>query len=671
MRMNDLVQQTPSVTSQGTAGRTSVVNFGIRGQRSTDVLPTVDPSVIVYIADVPQMRGYGLGALGALDIQTVEVLKGPQGTLFGRSTTGGAIVITPNAPTEERSASLSLGLGDYNRTMARFIGNLPITDSIAARVAVQKERQDGFLENKGPIGHDDYADRDELSWRASLQFAPTDALTSTFYTDGFETDESGPMADARYVRPGSPAFNLGLRTDGDPYSGRTNVRDGHSRITVYGVSNTTSYELSDALTIKNILGYRKIDVDDRWDLDGSQLPVLDVRNLATTHQYSEELQFSGAVGDTLDWIAGVFWFKEYSPDNSYTYTFGNPLNSITGTYGRNISQSIFGQGTWHITDDLNLTIGARYNDDQREIESSSFTATGLCTIEIAPNVRAPNNNCKRRESESFNEPTYNITLDYHIAPDMMTYIAHRHGYRSGGFNGRAAQDVTFTPFQPEIVDDLEVGFKSDLELMGSPLRFNTAIFYSDYQDIQRLTSTVNASGQLATNVLNAATATLYGGEIDATWLPTDSIQIDVFYAYLHARYDEWLDPLAANPAARDKSDYKFASPAHSGGVTVKYTLPTPAEIGIVSIQGNVYAQSDTQLADENGIGNTQSGYSLVGARLDWQEVMGSQLKLSLWGRNLNNTEYYSGGVNTVGNIGYYMGYPGVPRTWGIDATYEF
>jgi iron complex outermembrane receptor protein len=720
-RMNDLVQQTPAVMSVGVAGRLSDVNFGIRGLRSTDVLPTTDPAVIVYIADVPQMRGQGLGSLGSLDIQTVEVLKGPQGTLFGRSTTGGAIVITPNAPTQDLTASVSVGVGEYNRQMARAIGNAPITDTVAARVAVQKEKADGYIDNKGPVGRDDYADRDELIWRGSLQFTPTDALTSTFYTDGFQADDSGaavqvtnintapqdgivagaslasPFAGAAY-RSMFDRFNAdAAAADGRPYRTTTDVPNGHSKQTVYGVSNTTTYDLSDSVSLKNIVGYRYIDVDILQDQDGTSAPLLTTLNVATNHQYSEEFQISGTVGSQLDWMTGVFWMREYSRDYSYTNAFDafglGALNVVqAGVNADNNSRSVFGQVIWHATDDLNLTVGARANRDYREISNNSFRSVGtppalrnplggLCTIQFADASFAPDSDCFRKESKVFTEPSYNITLDYHLDADQMVYIAHRHGYRTGGFSGFAAgvslatsttpYSDSFTPYEPETVDDLEIGYKGDMELAGTPLRVNTALFYSDYQDIQRLVSTLTSSGQLATKIQNAASGKLAGGELEVTWLPLDSLQIDLFFSYVHAEYDEWDDADNPNPAQRDKSGYSFPTPMRSGGLTARYTLPTPAEIGELSIQGNVYAQSRTQLADENGPGGLQSGYSLLGARIDWLRVMGSNLKLSLWGKNLNNTEYHSGGVNVNGTLGYYMAYAGAARSWGLDATYDF
>jgi iron complex outermembrane receptor protein len=705
IRMNDLVDQTPALTSQGTSGRSTVVNFGIRGQRNTDVLPTADPSVIVYIADVPQMRGYGLGALGSLDIQTVEVLKGPQGTLFGRSTTGGAVVITPNAPTQDLTGSVSVGVGQYDRKMARAIVNAPITDNVAVRVAVQSEKTDGYIDNKGRVGRDSFNQTDELVWRAALQFSPTDALTTTFYTDGFESNDNGAMVDVSNINTGlqngivagaGPAgaafrslfdrFNAEVAADGDPYSGRTNIENGYSNLTLYGVANVTTFDVSDTITIKNIIGYRYINVDDYWDLDGTSAPILQVFNVAKTHQYSEEFQVSGSYGDTFDWMGGIFWMREYSPDYSYAgalQAFGESRANYTqtGTNADNVSSSIFGQLIYHLTDDLNLTVGARANRDEREIENNSFNSSargGGCLIQFADATFAPRNNCYRKESETFTEPSYSITLDYHLDADQMVYMAHRHGYRAGGFNGRAASVQlatptragfdSFEPFEPETVDDIEFGYKGDLTLAGAPLRLNAAAFYSDYQEIQRLIASLTAAGTTATNVINAASAKLYGGELEATWIPLDGLQIDLFFAYLHAKYDEWND---LQSRIQDKSDFDFPAPVRSGGVTVRYTLPTPVELGAISVQGNVYAQSERQLADDNGPGGLQSGYSLVGARIDWQDVAGSKLKLSLWGKNLNNTRYYTGGVNVNDTLGYYMAYPGMARSWGLDATYDF
>jgi iron complex outermembrane receptor protein len=659
--LSDLQGNTASLTVFAIASSKVNTAISLRGQLQGDYLMGFDPAVGVYVAEVPVVRTTGLGRLGVLDIKSVEVLKGPQGTLFGRNTTGGALVITPNQPTDTLEGSVIVGVGNYNRREVEGIVNLPITDGIAARLAVNSNKRDGTLESRTD-SRDWYQD-DEITWRGALHFALSDTLTSTFYTDGFSSDTSGPASVLAAV---NPAFSTGRllapalqeQRSADFFSARSDIRGSFEKADVLGVSNTTTYDLSDTLTVKNVLGYRELSSELLYDLDGTDNPLFSFRpndGVSEQHQVSEELQLLGNAS-RFNWVAGMFYFREEGTEFSRPMLSGTALPRRT-TDLINESRSLFAQGSYSLTDALRLTIGARYTWDDREYHSQE---TGVSY------------------DASFSEPTWNVSLDYQLTPDNLLYIAHRHGYRSGGFNSRLSNiALVRTPFDPETVDDIEIGSKNDLQLGETNMRLNVALFYSDYQDIQRQV-TVADGGFIASTVRNAASATIYGGEIELTWNLTENLDITSFVSMQRARYDEWDEPVFNASQVQigtiDRSHNRFtAIPDYNANLTLRYRLPfVPESAGDFFVQGSAYWQDDTEYETINGPGTAQDAYAIYNARIDWERVLGVEgLGVSAWGKNLTEEECIAGALNLYETFGYTLNYIGEPRTLGLDVSYRF
>ncbi|MET0378381.1 MAG: TonB-dependent receptor [Spongiibacteraceae bacterium] len=687
----------PSFTLAPLSGRSTTLTVQLRGQRNSDATTSVDPAVGVYLAEVPIMRTFGIGAMSALDVQSMEVVKGPQGTLFGRNTTGGALLITPNAPTQHIEGSVALGIGNYNRKTAELMFNAPITDVAAGRIAIRKAMHDGYINNRSDFA--DINDEDSIAARASLLLEPTDTLTNTTFADYFDHD-SHSGAKLRSIAPGSSqvrttygsatlAQALNEADNSDFWSTRS-LNDSPTSAEGMGLTNITTYELSDSLTIKNIFGYREVEaIDTKLESMMPSFPVNISDQTAKTNQYSEELQLQGAM-DRLDWIVGLFLFKENSEESGTAYSLATTWPpaigpNIVNLEVENISKSIFGQGNYAFTDSLSLTLGARWTEDKRELDVLSNInyrnpAAPVCSL-TATNVPplislSP---CTKKVSKDFSAPSYNISLDYKLDDRQLVYLAHRSGYRSGGFTTTAQRPLQFEPFDKETVKDIELGYKADFDIFETPLRVNAAYYYSDYKDIQRNVAEIAPGGtQIVNTVKNAGSATIQGLELETTWLPIDALEIGAFYTYTDAGYDEF-ESLSSAGVVQDLSKNEFAPvPEHQGGLNVTYTYAL-GEAGELRFLVGGYWQSRVAGNVVNRLAGTdidipgafQSGYGLYNARITWNDIYGQPLSISLWGKNLTDTEYYTSTTTQYETLGLASGYFGEPRTFGLDARYSF
>jgi iron complex outermembrane receptor protein len=718
--LNDINQAVPSFTMTMATGRSNASIFGIRGQKADDVLMTSDQAVGVYVGGVAQGWPYGIGLAGALDIASFEVAKGPQGTLFGKNTTGGAVIITPNEPSEIFEGKLRAGIGNYNLRELEGMVNTPLTDTLALRVAALGTLRDGTFEN---LNHkEDFNDRDDWNARVSLKWSPTDSFSSLLVFDQMYSSNHGTAVHARSPRLNDPAAHageagavaLGPRwatalanyANDDFYSAHADADfpNQHQDTRVWGVSDTINYEISDNFAIKNIIAFRQLDLHTQGDLDGvnrfdvpgTNTPFRN-RQFTSASQVSEELQLIGS-HDVADWIAGVYYARVYGEDGAYSQSFSTVVTQSGPLKGFvNESMALFGQSTFHLTDDLNLTVGLRGTTDNRtaELAAGRWAATSTlanngplvaCQLLDASRAPLPANNCYSKRSESFHEPTWNLSLDYKLDANQLVYVAHRHGYRSGGIPGRGTDEDTLQPFDQEVVDDFEIGYKLETDVAGMPLRVNTAVFYQDYQDIQRNITLINSTGQLANTIKNAASATIQGGEVEFSFIPFDSLTINGYVAYLDASYEEWTDTINATttnggvPAVyvtRDLSSTEFAAqPQWQGNLSVRYQLPLPASIGDVYASVSAYAQSEVELGYENRAtdcrGTQQSGYSVYNARIDWENMFGTaNWQVSAWGKNLGEKEYYVSALCLYNSTGYTTVYPAEPRTYGVNVTYTF
>ena len=696
--MDDLQSFDPSFTVSAASGRPNAPVYSLRGVRPTEAIYGQDPTVAIYLADVVLSPAKGSN-LGMYDLESVQVLKGPQGTLFGRNTTGGAILMTPRRPDHAFGGDLMVGFGNYGRQEAQFGVDLPVADNFAMRLSGKFEDVDGYQRNVAPGPY--YGDRrgggETRSVRLSAVWDITDRVENYTILTWDEIDLNGRTGVLQAVNPDSAA--------GQVYSGviapslvdaleRAQGRDLHevesdmrerSDVEVWGVINTTTVDLSDTLTFKGIAAYRDLKSTEIVDLDATAIPDLltsDPQDTTLEHA-SVELQLLGsAFDDRLDWVTGLYWYYEDgiedSPGNAMAAV--NPNNPFMQTaVMENHSYSLFAQGNYRFTDQWSLTGGVRWTYDDKKLDVSTRTPNG-CEMFDAGGVALPNDNCWFRLSESFDQTTGTVSLSYTPNDDTLLYIATRYGYRAGGFNARAAQPHETEPFDAETVLDLEAGLKRDWQLGNWQMRSNIAVYHQWYDDIQRTVNVLTAGGVPGSTVENAAEATVFGVEIEQEISPTDNLTFKFQYAYTDPEYDSWTDPASG----RDLSSTPFYfTPEHAFTVTALYTYPMQGNAGILDFGISASWQDDVWINSLNTIAEIedtprevrhaiqQEDYWLVNASVAWNDIMGSNVDVSAYVKNLTNTEYSVGGIQLYPSFGISTKVFGEPRTYGMQVRYRF
>lgn len=604
----DLATYTPSLSVNGRYG-TENASFALRG--FSQEIRTA-PSVAIYFADVVAPRGSGAGTPSGdgagpgafFDLQNVQVLKGPQGTLFGRNTTGGAILLVPQKPTSEFEGYVEQSAGNYSMLRTQAIVNVPFSDSVRFRAGVDYNKRDGYIENTSGVGPDDFLDVDYVSGRASLVVDITANLENYTIGSYSRSDTNGqvprlfvcnPAFDPRRGPSGGLACAQLAANAAAGTTGRFDVQNDNneslSRTERWQLINTTTWLATDQLTVKNIVSYAELENDLDGDLFGTRffrngLPVYSNASkpppgLHSTNQstLSEELQFQGnAQNGRLVWQAGGYFESSegIDPTGSQSPSFinctdsatlncfdvigqasGRPFGSVNWQVGtidfRNYG--VYLQSTYSLTDRLNVTGGIRYTEDRAE----SDTEIALHRFP-APNYNAPVvfcantdsghsytevvssvHDCRVQYSKSSSAPTWVLGLDYALTQDLMVYGKYSRGYRQGSVQPFSVPG--FNTYDPEEVDSYELGFKSSFSgaVHGT---FNVSAFYNDFTDQQLLYgfgSTRGAPGNAA--IINAGSSRIYGAEVESTLVPFRGLDVSLSYAYLNTQIEELTAPM--------------------------------------------------------------------------------------------------------------------------------
>jgi iron complex outermembrane recepter protein len=692
--LDDVARLTAGFQQQPAVYGKNVPSFTIRSQRQqVNTLPQ-DPSVAVYLADVVQAHTQGVN--GALyDLSSVQILKGPQGTLFGRNSTGGAVVITPQAPTDVLGGYISGTYGRFGQIITEAVLNLPVTDKLQLRVSGQINRRDGYVTNlyDGRKLDDEHTD----AWRVAVRYIPVENLENKLFISGFKAKENGPGT--RLVQAGPPATTLypGLSAVLDQLNSSgfytVNVHDfypGGTNIRTLNISNATSLELGD-ITLKNIFGYRDVDSASAIDIDGNPFTVLSVRNTFTEAQYSNEFQVQGkALNQNLNYIAGLYFFSE----NGDTLDDNNSLGSdrTSAAHAKNVSKSVFVQGTYKLpfAESVSLTAGARQTWDNRSIRWYSYVSpSGACRLRLSDdpsNSTAPNP-CSIKAAAKFNKLTYTLSADWHVNQRMLVYFAHRLGYRSGGFNNAANTPTQRLSFAPEIVKDYEVGIKTDWRAGDVAGRFNVAAYHQDYSSIQKQQGRLDPiTGIFSSYIYNVGKAKVDGVEVEAQVALSKSLDIRAFYSYSLPKITELMQLATVGPfkgTLIDATKLPFAgAPKNSGGGSIRWTLPVDRNWGSMVAATDYYFQSSTYGQDNSFDQSTLGpylpgklpGYGLLGARFEWNNIMGRPVNAAFYVKNITAKHYFISGLaaaNPATGLGVNTRSLGAPRTWHFEVTYEF
>ncbi len=691
--LDDLQDFSPSLTVSATSGRPNAPVYSLRGIRPTESIYGQDPTVAVYFSDVV-MRPANATNLSMYDLQSVQVLKGPQGTLFGRNSTGGAILLTPKRPGDMLGGNIMFGFGNYGHREAEFGFDAPVADNFAMRFAGRWKDSDGYQSNHAPgrLG-EKRGGGENRSLRASAVWDLSENVENYTILTWDELDLNGRTAVLQAVNPNSVAAfydGSGLPSIFDAFA-RTQSRDVHdiesdleetSEAEVWGIFNTTTAELSDDLTLKSIIGYRNVEYSEDVDMDASSIDgLLHAFTDGDLEHSSVELQLQGNnFDDKLDWTAGIYGYQEegiqQSPGIVLRGLLPDPLNFQSGEVD-NKSYSIFGQATYQFSDAWSVTGGGRWTYDDKKMTLSK--PPNPCNLFDDTGAPLPNDQCFFKLEETFQQPTWTLSLEYTPQDDLLVYLASRTGYRAGGFNLRADIPAETEPFDSETVLDLEAGIKSDWFVGNWSMRTNVAAYHTWYDDIQRTISLVEDTGQPGSAVRNAAKASVFGIEIEQEIAPTDNLSLTLKYAYTDPEYDEWTEP----STGADNSDMPFTfTPEHALSTVLSYTYPME-EAGLIRLTATASYQDDIWVNSLHDSGDLeahppsvrhalqQDSYWLASAKVDWEQVMNTNWDISLYGKNLTDEEYTVGGVMLYHSFGFSTKVFGEPRTYGMQARYRF
>jgi len=658
--------------------------YGAMNRNSDQLQIRSLPGVLTYFAEAPAPA---IGPGRFFDLQNVQVLKGPQGTLFGGTSTGGAILVEPRRPTDRFEGHVRIGAGNYSLREVEGVLNLPVVaDKLLVRFAVAGQQRDGFTRDVGPLfPGKDYDDRDHLAWRAGVTFRPSERFENYLVFDSYSRDTNGPGIKMIDYNPSGPAVFVYGDALRDAVALQQSIGPRHTALSTdqrerakeWGITDIAELRISDSLKLRNIASYRRSRLLDRYEFEGSTLPILDRTTegwASSTRTMSEELQLQGqSFGGALTWTTGVYWEETKPRDDakSVQITFGAPP-ATNASVSSSEQRAVFAQGTYDLgtwsssLEGLSFTAGLRKSWDEDTSTRNQYNADGTCTSN--PGFTYPD--CEVSLSAKNDTVTWTVGLDYRVAPSVLTYVSARRGYRPGSFNFFAPLP-SLSRVGPEYVRDIELGLKSDWRAGSVVGRTNVDVYYAKYKDIQRAVGfydpETNLQGSLT---MNAAAATALGAEVETT-LVFPAVELSLIYAYADAEYDEFISQTPSGPV--DLSGTPFpSSPKHKVSANVRYHLPIDSSWGELSVAAT-YSWQDSYwgLAPDPQPYAEQPSYGLLDLRFDWNGVAGRPLDVSAFVTNATDKTYIAAAGGVWGVLGYVPAIYGEPRMYGVQFVLRF
>jgi iron complex outermembrane receptor protein len=678
--INDLAATVPNLTSTTGPQGSADANFFIRGVGQFDFIITNDPGVGLYVDGVYLGRTVG-AMLDAGDVERIEVLRGPQGTLFGRNTLGGAVsVVTKQPDPGVFSGDLRATYGSRDRIDLDASVNVPIGDSAAARVYGFYRQQDGFADNV--VTGEDFGRIDRYGGRGQLRFEFGPDVTVDLSAD-YSLDRSNPapsVLNAIVPLPFFPTAALDDVQDPDNFYDIFASNSPEARNEVYGFSGTVTVNLG-AAEFKSITAYRVLDGFSTADPDGTRFQLYDQNVTTMQDQFSQEIQLTGeAFGEALTYLVGGYYFRE-DADQVLDLCFA-PISSPAampfqqcniwsqGNDQQTESYAVFGQGRLEIIDQLSVTLGGRYTWDNKDIISNQFFdfrpqlvgpgavfGFGLPPELLGEAIVLPIVT-DLPGSASFEKFTPKIGVEYEPNRDILLYASYSEGFRAGGFNGRLIAPQTSIPtFEPDTNETFEVGLKSDL--LDRALRFNLVLFHSTYNDIQQTI----ADPAVQFRVANAGNAELMGFEMEIAIVPTYGLRFDFAVGYTDSEFQDV--PVLVGPINGNRLPF---SPEWTLSAAAQYDI----DLGDSTLTPRLdfRYQSDVFFTAFNLPFEEQDGYGLLNGRVTWTDAS-EQFTLAAFALNLFDVEYFTFGQNALASQGVAYNYLGRPREFGVSAGFNF
>lgn len=671
--ITELQQRIPNTTLQVSRGTNSTLTAYIRGVGQQDPLWGFEPGVGVYIDDVYVARPQG-AVLEVFDVERVEVLRGPQGTLYGKNTIGGAMKYVTRQLSGERELAIQGTVGSYGQADIKIAGQTSITDNFYVSAAFASLNRDGFgkFVNTG----DDNYNKELTTARVNALWLPTEDLSVKF---SFDTTKDNSNSRGGYRLTTSQV--TGEAPLASVFDSKT-AMPVDNLVKTEGMSLVVDYLINDNWSFKSVTASREGLTDTNIDFDSTELTTLNVPAIYEDEQFTQEFQLNYN-NENFRFIGGLYFYEGEACGVFGTILGGLGVTVENGGCVDTSSQAVFGQGTYDFNEKWSLTLGGRYTKDDKEADVFRFTYLGIKYPH--DDVGAPlvvNSDFDTQADWSRFSP--HASVQYRANSDLMYYASYSNGFKSGGVDMRADVSLnpdTQNPYDPEIVDTFEFGFKA--ELFDGRMRLNGAMFYSDYQDMQVTVQRAVAAG-VASQVLNAADATVQGFELEAITQLTRNFSINASLGFVDASFDsvEYFNPNTQQ--IEDVSNlWSFANtPETSANIGFMYEVPNLMG-GDLVWSGNVAYRSETQIFEVPSMLD-MGAYSLANTSLMWYS-QSSHWQVGLHVKNLFDKEYRLAGYNfaaprdaqgTITGAGLggedtIVGYYGAPRTVSLTVGYRF
>jgi len=674
--------------------------FYMRGIGSNEDGAGGDQSVIIFIDEVYIGRSAG-SDLDLFDLERVEVLRGPQGTLFGKNVIGGAVSLITKKPSEDTELKLQGTVGNLNAITVRGLASGEIADNVYGKVSFSSRRRDGYVDSLidqfpaffpdvsgNLLGDFEQHDVNTDSFRAALRFTPSDTLEINLTANRSSMDRAGPS----YLSIGPAGIPFSADSSLVPNYGddiHENFVDdpGFSRSDIWGVTARFDWDITESISLTSLSSYRKVEADQQWFLSTPELSALRLSQSAVplyligSNDYSDdsdtfthEFRFTGG-NDRWHWVAGLYYMNEQTDRNetapiglSFSDGAGGVAFSLPIIDGGDLqenetdSYSVFGQFTYNITDRLAVTLGGRQTDEEKDISRLG-----------TPTATSPNRIFDFKTGNDWDSFTGKFGLEWQVTDDHFLYLTVSEGFKSGGYQGAAATElIAITPFDPEEAILYEIGAKT--EWWDNRIRLNAAVFYTDYTDLQILQLLVEedapfgTGGQLITQ--NAADAEIEGVELEFTIIPFDNLTIQGSYTHLDTEFANFFTPAGFRPpdlgagTTTDRAGNPLRNaPDNAYNVLVRYDMEVAG--GSLSLQAD-FRHKDIAYQDPDVFEwAAVPEYDVVDLRATYLWPSGN-IETTLWVRNAADEEYF---LHNWPLQGSGQATPAPPRTYGLTVTW--
>lgn len=639
----DLQQAIPNLNISNANG---VVNTSIRGVGSNGIAPGFENSVAIYIDGV-YVASQVASLLNLTNVSQIAVLKGPQGTLFGRNATGGVLQIVTRQPTEQSVAEGTIGYGNYQTLNgAAYIAG-PIAKDLNADIAFYGISMGKGYGNSQVTGHDLYRIKHDITVRSKWVWTPSSLTRITLIGDYSNTSNSinavipVPGTVSGYNPAGGPQPDLGYDS----------LSDTRNFVRGWAAGGTLILDQKiGTLSLTSISAYRESRYRSLFDIDGSNFAAGDSGEYTwPDKQFTQEVQLQSNASGPLKWTVGGYYYlgkAEYDPLIVELDSIGLRLNVVDRLRTESIAG--FAQGTYELAQDTNFTLGARYTHETRKVyDGVTDSSFGRVT---APDIKV-----------TFNKLTFRVALDHRFSRDVLAYASFNRGFKSGGFN---LSNPGTPAYRPETLDAYEVGLKTDL--FDRRVRLNVSGFYNRYSDVQ---SQILSGGVIL--IVNAAKATTYGLDADIQAQVSPNFELTGGLGLLSAKYDFYPNAVISTPVGGTPVSFGSAkgnqlplSSPVTASIGIRYHVPLAS--GEVSFSPTLSYNSGQYFESDNVI--KQGAYALLNAGIQWSSA-DEHFSLSLYGRNLTDKRVVSWASTTPN--GTHVSNYAAPRTYGITAGFKF